>query len=321
MPAVLDRLSALADLTRSRLLLVLERDALTVGELCRVMRLPQSTVSRHLKLLADEGWVAVRAEGTSNRYRAALRELDPAARQLWQLVSGEIAQAPAARQDATRLRSVLAERSTKSREFFATSAGQWDRLRSDLFGARAELGALPALLDDRWIVGDLGCGTGQVAASLAPFVCQVIAVDGSAPMLSAARKRLEPFRNVEIRRGELEALPLEDGSLDAAVLSLALHLAPEPARVLAEAARVLRPGGKLLLVDMMPHDRTDFIESMGHLWPGFDAESINAWGRDAGFASTTYHPLPADPAAKGPTLFAAVLRRGTSSTRSPEASS
>jgi SAM-dependent methyltransferase len=318
-PAVLDRLSALADLTRSRLLLVLERDALTVGELCQVMRLPQSTVSRHLKLLADEGWVSARAEGTSNRYRAALRDLDPAARQLWQLVSGEIAEAPAAKQDATRLRGVLAERSTKSREFFATSAGQWDRLRSELFGSRAELGALPALLDETWAVGDLGCGTGQVAASLAPFVRQVIAVDGSAPMLSAARKRLAPYRNVELRRGELEALPLEDASLDAAVISLALHLAPEPARVLAEAARVLRPGGRLLIVDMMPHDRTDFIESMGHLWPGFDAEAISSWGRDAGFPSSTYHPLPADPAAKGPTLFAAVLRRGTSSTRRPEA--
>ena len=76
--------------------------------------------------------------------------------------------------------------------------------------------------------------------------------------------------------------------------------------MLAEAARTLRPGGKLLIVDMMPHERTDFIESMGHLWPGFDAESITSWGRDAGFASIAYHPLPADPAAKGPTLFAAV---------------
>jgi SAM-dependent methyltransferase len=310
-PAVLDRLSALADLTRSRLLLVLERDALTVGELCRVLRLPQSTVSRHLKLLADEGWVTARAEGTSNRYRAALRELDPGARQLWQLVSGDIAQAPAAKQDAARLRSVLAERSTRSREFFATSAGQWDRLRAELFGERAELAALPALLDEAWTVGDLGCGTGQVAASLAPFVRQVMAVDASAPMLAAARKRLAPFRNVDVRRGELEALPLDEATLDAAVLSLALHLAPEPPRVLAEAARVLRPGGKLLVVDMMPHERTDFVESMGHLWPGFDAEAIAGWGRDAGFASCTYHPLPADPAAKGPTLFAAALCRAT----------
>lgn len=306
MPAVLDRLTALADLTRSRLLLVLERDALTVGELCQVLRLPQSTVSRHLKLLSDEGWVSARAEGTSNRYKAALRELDPGARQLWQLVGAEVAQAPAARQDAARLRSVLSERSTRSREFFATSAGQWDRLRGELFGSRTELAALPALLDDTWVVGDLGCGTGQVAASLAPFVRRVVAVDASAPMLAAARKRLATFDNVEIRRGELEALPLDDGSLDAAVLSLALHLAPEPGRVLAEAARVLRPGGRLLLVDLMPHDRTDFIESMGHLWPGFDAESIATLSSEAGFASCRYYPLAADPAAKGPTLFAAV---------------
>ena len=300
MPAVLDRLTALADLTRSRLLLVLERDALTVGELCQVLRLPQSTVSRHLKLLSDEGWVSARAEGASNRYRAALRELDPAARQLWQLVSADIAKAPAARQDAVRLRAVLAERSTKSREFFATSAGQWDRLRSELFGARAELAALPALLDEEWTVGDLGCGTGQVTASLAPFVHRVVAVDASAPMLAAAEARLAPFGNVELHHGELEALPIADGTLDAAVLSLALHLAPEPARVLAEAARVLRAGGKLLIVDMMPHERTDFSESMGHLWPGFDAESIAGWAGASGFATSTYHPLPANPGGQGP---------------------
>jgi len=309
-PVVLDRLSALADLTRSRLLLVLERDALTVNELCRVLRLPQSTVSRHLKLLADEGWVTARAEGTSNRYRAALRELDAAARQLWQLVRTEVAQSAAARQDATRLQGVLAERSTRSREFFATSAGQWDRLRTELFGARAELGALPALLDDRWVVGDLGCGTGQVSAALAPFVARVIAVDGSAPMLAAARRRLAPHANVELRRGELETLPIDDASLDAAVLSLALHLAGEPGRVLAEAARVLRPGGKLLLIDMTPHERTDLAESLGQVWPGFDAEAVSTLARSAGFDRVTYHPLPADQAARGPTLFAAVLRRG-----------
>lgn len=310
MPAVLDRLSALADLTRSRLLLVLERDALTVNELCRVLRLPQSTVSRHLKLLADEGWVTARAEGTSNRYRAALRELDQAARQLWQLVRTEVAQSAAARQDATRLQGVLAERSTRSREFFATSAGQWDRLRTELFGARAELGAFPALLDDRWVIGDLGCGTGQVTAALAPFVARVIAVDGSAPMLAAARTRLAPHANVELRRGELETLPIDDASLDAAVLSLALHLAGEPGRVLAEAARVLRPGGKLLLIDMTPHERTDLAESLGQVWPGFDAEAISTLARSAGFDRVTYRPLPADQAARGPTLFAAVLRRG-----------
>lgn len=308
MPAVLSRLSALADLTRGRLLLLLEGDELTVGELCAVLQLPQSTVSRHLKVLADEGWVVSRADGTSNRYRSALRELDPAARRLWQLVRDEVAETPAARQDAHRLPGVLARRRSRSQEFFASSAGKWDRLRAELFGSHPELGALPALLDPDWVVGDLGAGTGQLAESLAPFVRQVVAVDDSAAMLQAARRRLAGRANVEIRRGELEALPVGDAELDAAVLSLALHFAPEPARVLAEAARVLKPESRLLVIDMTPHDREEYRAEMGHVWLGFNASQITGWLTEAGFEQVVYHPLPADPAAKGPSLFAAVGR-------------
>lgn len=308
MPAVLSRLSALADLTRGRLLLVLEGDELTVGELCAVLQLPQSTVSRHLKVLADEGWVTSRADGTSNRYRGALRELDPAARRLWQLVRDEVAETPAAHQDAHRLPGVLARRRTRSQEFFASSAGQWDRLRAELFGTHPELGALPALLDSDWVVGDLGAGTGQVAESLAPFVRRVVAVDDSAAMLQAARRRLTGRANVEIRRGELEALPLNDAELDAAVLSLALHFAPEPARVLAEAARVLKPAGRLLVIDMTTHDREEYRAEMGHVWLGFTESQISGWLAGAGFEQIAYYPLPVHPAAKGPTLFAAVGR-------------
>ena len=308
MPAVLSRLTALADLTRGRLLLVLEGDELTVGELCAVLQLPQSTVSRHLKVLADEGWIVSRADGTSNRYRGALRELDPAARRLWQLVRDEVAKTPAAHQDAHRLPGVLARRRSRSQEFFASSAGQWDRLRTELFGSHPELGALAALLDPDSVVGDLGAGTGQLAESLAPFVRRVVAVDDSAAMLQAARRRLAGRANVEIRRGELEALPLDDAELDAAVLSLALHFAPEPARVLAEAARVLKPTGRLLVIDMTTHDREEYRAEMGHVWLGFSESQITGWLIEAGFEQPAYHPLPADPAAKGPTLFAAVGR-------------
>ncbi|HEX6369539.1 MAG TPA: metalloregulator ArsR/SmtB family transcription factor, partial [Longimicrobium sp.] len=106
-PAIFDRMSALADATRSRLLLLLERHELTVGELCQVLQLPQSTVSRHLKLLGDEGWVSARAEGTSRRYRMPSDRMDADARQLWQLVRGQVAALGAAEQDAQRLRSVL----------------------------------------------------------------------------------------------------------------------------------------------------------------------------------------------------------------------
>ncbi|HEX8246442.1 MAG TPA: metalloregulator ArsR/SmtB family transcription factor [Longimicrobium sp.] len=298
-------MSALADSTRSRLLLVLERHELTVGELCAIVQLPQSTVSRHLKTLADEEWIAARAEGTSRRYRMSPDRLEPSARRLWTLVREQVAALPGAEQDAQRLQSVLAQRSTRSQEFFRTAAGQWDRLREELFGRRADLLALLGLLDPAWTVGDLGCGTGQVSESLAPFVRRLVAVDSSAAMLGAARKRLAGVENVEVRAGELEALPVGDGELDAALLFLVLHYVPEPAAALAEARRVLRPGGVLLVVDMAPHDREEYRQAMGHVWLGFAADELEGWARDAGLEGFRWVSLPADPAAKGPTLFAA----------------
>ena len=310
-PAIFDRMSALADATRSRLLLVLERHELTVGELCQVLQLPQSTVSRHLKLLGDEGWVSARAEGTSRRYRMPADRLDADARQLWHLVRREVAELAGAAQDAERLRSVLAQRSTRSREFFSSAAGEWDRLRADLFGRRADLLGLLGLVDEAWTIGDLGCGTGQMAASLAPFVARVIAVDGSPAMLEAARARLAGAPNVDVREGELESLPIEPGTLDAAVAFLVLHYVAEPADALAQAARALKPGGRLLVVDMMPHDREEYRQAMGHVWQGFEAERLGAWMADAGLTAFRYVPLPPDPAAKGPTLFAASARRGS----------
>src|SRR5882724_5857441 len=222
-PAILDHLSALADATRSRILLLLDRHELTVSELCGIVQLPQSTVSRHLKALADSGWIAARAEGTSHLYTMTRDELDPSARRLWLLVREQVGASPAASQDQRRLQAALAERRTKSQEFFSSSAGQWDRVRDDLFGDRFHLAALAAFAQSDWTVGDLGCGTGQVSTALAPFVERVIAVDSSAAMLQAAKKRLQGFENVDLRRGELETLPVDDARLDAATLMLVLH--------------------------------------------------------------------------------------------------
>src|SRR5882762_4628570 len=171
-PAILDHLAALADTTRSRVLLLLDRHELTVSELCSIVQLPQSTVSRHLKALADAGWITARAEGTSNLYAMTRDEMDASARRLWLLVREQVGPTRAAAQDQRRLQRALADRRTKSREFFSSSAGQWDRVRDDLFGDRFHLGALAGFADSRWVVGDLGCGTGQVSAALAPFVEQ-----------------------------------------------------------------------------------------------------------------------------------------------------
>lgn len=303
------RLGTLADPIRCRLLLLLDRHELTVSELTSVLQLPQSTVSRHLRVLADDGWVANRADGASHLYRVAGGQLDAGARRLWHLVREQMTGTMVAAGDTQRLSGVLAQRRTRSQDFFSRAAGQWDSLRAELFGARPDLGAALGFLDDEWTVGDLGCGTGQLAAALASFVRRVIAVDQSKTMLAAARRRLGGLDNVELRQGDLESLPVEDGELDAAALYLVLHYAVEPSRVLAEACRALRSGGRLLMVDMIPHDREEYRQQMGHLWTGFSAEQLSGWLADAGLKAMRYRLLPADPRAKGPGLFAATARR------------
>jgi len=307
--ALLDWMTALADPTRARTLRLIERQELSVADLCAVLQLPQSTVSRHLKVLADEGWVQARAEGTSRLYRLALEGLDARARRLWSLVREQATETALAAHDDRRLASILAERQTRSQEFFSSAAGRWDRLRAEMYGERFDLHALAALLDEEWVVGDLGCGTGQVAAALAPFVRRVIGVDGSRAMLRAARRRVADYPNVEVRQGPLEALPLDDGVLDAAVLCLALHHLPEPAAALREAARVLRPGGRLLVIEMLAHDRREFQQQMGHLWLGFEPSRIVAWLEEAGLERTRVHPLPPARQASGPALFAAAAQK------------
>jgi ubiquinone/menaquinone biosynthesis C-methylase UbiE len=307
-PDLFRRLTALADPIRCRVLLALERHELTVSELHAALQLPQSTTSRHLKVLGDDGWVVSRVDGASNRYRMT-PALEPAPRRLWQIVREQLSESPAAAHDAERVRAVLARRHTRSQEFFSTAAGQWDRLRTELFGQRTELMALLGLLDDSWTVGDLGCGTGLLAASLAPFVQRVIAVDESAAMLRGARARLRGTSNVELRSGTLEALPIADGELDAAMLVLVLHYLSDPAAALAETRRVLRPGGRLLLVDMMPHERAEYRVEMGHVWQGFGRDQIDGWLSAAGFGAWHYRSLPSDPSAKGPGLFAVSARR------------
>jgi ArsR family transcriptional regulator len=308
-PAIFDDLTTLADATRGRMLLILERQELTVSELCAILQLPQSTMSRHLKTLADAAWVSSRRDGTSRYYTLALDERDAHTRRLWSLLREQIAATPGADQDARRLKGVLGRRQSKSEEFFASAAGQWDRLRRELFGGASALHALPALVDRGWTIGDLGCGTGETSAALAPFVARTIAVDRSGDMLQAARRRLRDAANVEIRRGDLTSLPIADGELDAAVAILVLHHVPDPGAALAEAARTLKPGGRLVVCDMLPHDHEEYKQQMGHVWLGFSDDQLRRLLGAAGFNDIRIVPMPADPQAKGPALFVASAQR------------
>jgi len=304
---IFGRLAALAEMSRVRILLVLERHPLTVGELCTVLQMPQSTVSRHLRVLLEEGWLKARSEKASREYRRA--ELDAESSQLWQVVRGSVAGSATAEEDARRLQGVLADRRTRSQEFFRSSAGQWDAVRRELYGRDAELLPLLGLLDENWVVGDLGCGTGRTTAALAPFVRKVIAVDSSAEMLAAAAARVGARPNVELRRGELEAVPVGDGELDAAILMLVLQHVVDPGVVFSEVARVLRVGGRVLVVDMVPHEREDLQDRLEHVWQGFSGPQLESWLSEAGFGGFRWVELPADPEAKGPSLFAATAVR------------
>lgn len=307
-PVSLDHLSTLADSTRSRLLLVLERHEMTVSELCAVLQLPQSTISRHLKVLADEGWVGSRSEGTSRFYRAAATPDDWASR-LWAVVRESVLETPTAGQDEAREGAVIAARRVHAREFFASVADNWEPVRAELFGARLDLQLTLALLDPDAVVADLGCGAGHFTALLAPHVARVEAVDGSSEMLAAARERMAACPNVALHLGDLEQLPLADSSVHVALMSLALHYVPDPARVIAESHRIVRPGGRVVIVDMMPHDRDDLQQRMGHVWRGFSELQVTAWLTAAGFHTPRYSPLPPDESARGPALFLATARQ------------
>ncbi len=306
-PPIFDHLSTLRDETRTRLLALLEGGEFTVSELCAALQAPQPTVSRHLKTLADDGWVVSRSEGRNRHFRLS-STIDPTSRELWRVVRQGLA-GRVYDDDAERARQVLVERRRRSAEFFARSADRWDHLRRDLFGDRADLLPLFGLVDPGWRVGDFGTGTGGLAAVLSPFVSSVVGVDRSEAMLAEAGRRLAGMRNIELRLGELEALPLSDREIDLAVMSLVLHYTVDPRNALSDAWRVLKPGGRLMIVELRAHDRElEYAESMGHVWPGFEQAQLGAWMEGAGFEAVHTAPLPPDPAARGPLLF---IARGT----------
>ena len=308
--SLLGWMGSLADPTRLRLLRLLEQHELGVAELCEIVQLPQSTVSRHLKVLSDEGWAGSRRQGTVHLYRMSLADLDPAARRLWLVAREQTEPWPAVRQDHVRLGRRLQERRSQSEAFFAGAAEQWDKLRDEMYGRAFMNHAMLALLPEDAVVADLGCGTGHVASQLSPWVGKVIGVDSSAAMLKAARHRTDGLSNIELRRGDLASVPIEDGTCDAALMLLVLSYVQEPTVVLKQMARILKPGGRAVVVDLLPHDREDFRQRLGQQVLGFDLDAVHAMMRDAGLHVTRASSLPAEPDVKGPALFLATARLG-----------
>jgi ArsR family transcriptional regulator len=302
-------MGGLADETRLRLLNLLEKQELGVEELREILQMPQSTVSRHLQVLAKQNWVRPRRLAQTRFYRMDLDELDSAARKLWLWAREHTEHWATLQQDELRLQRRLREREIDSAEFFAGAAVEWDRLRRELYGDDFTAAALLALLPRDLVVADLGCGSGAVMQLLAPHVKQVIGIDNSPAMLKAAKKRLADVSNADLRKGDLLTLPLEDSSCDAALLLLALTYVADPATVLSEMHRVIKPGGKAVIVDLLPHDRDAFRRQMGQLSSGFAPGQMKALLGGAGFEQPGVTEMPPEPEAKGPALFLATAMR------------
>jgi ArsR family transcriptional regulator len=317
-------LRTLADPTRVRILALLEREELAVQELMEVLGMAQSRVSRHLGILREGGLLRDRREGTYVFYRFAAPTAG-AWRDAWALAHRELDGDKLAARDAAALERVLEARATRTRSFFDAVGPEWDALRKVFNDDSLRARAIAHLAPADWTVADIGTGTGILAAELARLGLHVIAVDHSPRMLEAARAKLDEeglaggptaarahaeTGRVELRAGEASALPLRDGEVDAALAHMVLHYLPGPIEALREMARIVRPGGAVVVVDFVRHEAEWMREELGVLWLGFPPDEVAGWLREVGLERVRVETLAArSPARELPATFIASARK------------
>jgi len=271
MEAILAALRAAAEPTRLRLLALGARGAFCVTELTEILGQSQPRLSRHLKLLCESGLLAREREGANAWFALPTGTDGDLARELVAHLPPDDAILESDRRQAAR---VLAERARAANERFRRQGADWDEMRAlDLPAAAVEAALVSLVPADRSArLLDIGTGTGRILELLAPRVAQGLGVDASKAMLALARARLARagLTHCAVRLADMYRLPLADASFDIAVLQMVLHYAESPAGVLAEAARALRPDGRLIVIDLARHAREDIATKLAHRWPGFD---------------------------------------------------
>lgn len=296
----------MADLTRQKTLSVLRRYELSVSELVEVLDQPQSTVSRHLKILRDAKLIKGRREGNTVMYSIPSVSNGHGQDDLSIRLIEWIDDQPLHSSLGLRIKGVLHRRRDMSRSFFDRTGDKWDKLREESFGGEFQWEAFLGLLPNDWTVVDIGTGTGYLLPTLVRYFQKVIGVDPVDRMLEVAQRRLDFHRldQVELRKGDLVHLPIKNDSVDLALAFLVLHHVPEPREAIQELFRIVRSGGCILIVEQQAHQNESFHERMQDRWWGFDSTEFSSMLQSVGFQKIRLQSLlNVKIAADAPELF------------------